>query len=117
MQRFLATGRLAADPTLQPFDNGRALCKLRVAVRGLARGEQDVGYIDVSCFGAPGEAAARVLTKGWLVLVDGRLQYRDWKTKEGQARRDWEVVGNVEFLAPPRERDAEPAEPEQSIAA
>ncbi len=117
MNSYKATGRLAADPELRELPDGGAVCKLRIAVKGLARGDEEVGYIDVSCFGAPGEAAARVLTKGWLVLVDGRLQYHDWETREGQARRDWEVVGNVEFLAAPRESGAEATKTQQPVAA
>jgi single-stranded DNA-binding protein len=36
---------------------------------------RETGSIDVSTFGAAGEAAARTLSKGWIVAVDGRLEY------------------------------------------
>jgi single-stranded DNA-binding protein len=48
------------------------VCKPRLAVEGLGPG-RETGYLNVSCFGTGGQAAARVLSKGWLVGVNGRL--------------------------------------------
>ena len=62
---------------------------------------REVGYINVSVFGTGGEAAAEYLSKGWLVAVDGRLEYGEWDS-EGSKRHDYTVVGNVEFLTAPR---------------
>jgi single-stranded DNA-binding protein len=77
-----------------------SVCKLRLAVEGLAP-NRETGYINTSCFGKPSEAAARVLSKGWLVAVAGRLVYDEWETAGGVKRHDYEVVANVEFLAAP----------------
>jgi len=95
------TGRLTTDPELRAFPSGESVCKLRLAVEGLAP-NRETGYVNASCFGKPGEAAARVLAKGWLVAVQGRLVYREWQADGGSRRHDYEVIGNVEFLAAPR---------------
>ena len=77
---------------------------------GMGRG-REVGYINVSVFGSGGEAAAEYLSKGWLVVVDGRLEYGEWDS-DGIKRHDYTVVGNVEFLAAPRPAEQpEPAKP------
>lgn len=55
---------------------------------------RETGYINVAVFGAGGAAAAEHLAKGWLVAVDGRLEYREWDTDAGK-RHDYTVVGNV----------------------
>ncbi len=60
------------------------------------------GFIDVTVFGPSGEAAARVLSQGWLVAASGRLQYREWESPEGDKRSAHAVVGRVDFLAAPR---------------
>jgi len=113
MNNYKATGRLTKDPELRALPDGSPVCNLTIAVKGLARGEEEVGYIDVTSFGAGGEAAARVLSKGWLVAVDGRLQYHDWETQDGAKRRSFEVVGNVEFLAAPRGESSQSSEEQQ----
>jgi single-strand DNA-binding protein len=106
MNRFTTTGRLTADPELLSLPSGRSVCKLRLAVDGMAP-NRGTGYVNVSSFGADGEAAAGVLTKGWLVAVDGRMEYREWQTGDGSRRHDYDVVGKVEFLAAPRGNGAE----------
>jgi single-strand DNA-binding protein len=105
VNRFICTGNLTRDPVLRELASGSSVCGLRVAVDGMGRGAEP-GFIDVSVFGKAGEAAAEVLGKGWLVAVEGRLEYQRWETDEGASRHDYAVVGNVEFLAPPRALDA-----------
>ncbi|MGA2453657.1 MAG: single-stranded DNA-binding protein [Solirubrobacteraceae bacterium] len=117
MNNYTATGRLAKDPELRELPDGTAVCEFPLAVEGLAYSNDKVGYIDVTCFGAGGAAAARVLTKGWLVAVDGRLQYNDWEPREGEKRRDWEVIGHVEFLAAPKGQGAQSSEQPEPAAA
>ncbi len=116
MNSINLTGRLTADPTLRSLQNGTAACKIRLAVRGLARGEAEVGYIDVTSYGPAGEAAANVLEKGWLVAVTGRLQYHDWETEDATKRRDWEVIGQIQFLAAPRENNTHTHTPTPTAA-
>ena len=99
-QVITLTGRLTRDPELRELPNGQSVCKLRLAVDDMAPG-RETGYINVSSFGKPGEAAAKVLSTGWLVAVDGRLEYHEWE-QDGKTRHDYELIGSVEFLAAPR---------------
>lgn len=103
MNHIQLTGRLVQDPELKALASGSSVCQLRLAVEGMAPG-RETGYVNVSSFGAAGEAAARTLTKGWLVAVDGRLEQQSWE-KDGQKRTGYAVIGNVEFLAAPRNSD------------
>ena len=116
INKYVCTGRLTKDPELKTLPSGTNVCELRLAVDGMGRG-REVGFINVSVFGKAGEAAAEYLAKGWLVGVDGRLEYGEWES-EGTKRHDYSVVGNVEFLTAPRpveaggpapEADAKPA--------
>lgn len=104
MNRITITGRLTRDPEQRALPSGDTLCVLRLAVDQMAPGRA-TGYLDVTSYGKAGEAAARVLTKGWLVAVDGRLEHRTWQDKTGENRQAYQVVGNVEFLAAPRAKD------------
>jgi single-strand DNA-binding protein len=105
INKYICTGRLTKDPELRKVSEDLSVCQLRLAVDGMGRG-REVGYINVSVFGKAGEAAAQYLAKGWLVAVDGRLEYGEWET-EGTKRHDYTVVGNVEFLTAPRPAEAE----------
>src|SRR5205085_12213329 len=62
MNRINLTGRLTRDPELVSLpDSETVVCRMRLAVDGMAP-SRDTGYIDVSTFGKPGEAAASVLS-------------------------------------------------------
>ena len=56
------------------------VCQLRLAVDGMGRG-REVGYINVAVFGNAATACGEYLKKGWLVAVDGRLEYGEWETE------------------------------------
>jgi len=113
INKYIATGRLIKDPVLRKISEEMSVCELRLAVDGMGRG-REVGFINVSVFGKAGEAAAEYLAKGWLVAVDGRLEYGEWDS-EGTKRHDYNVVGNVEFLTAPRPVEAEaPAKPSRN---
>lgn len=107
MNTINLTGRLARDPELRELPQVGTICDLRLAVDGMGRG-REAGFIDVAVFGKPGEAAARVLSQGWLVAVYGRLAFREWEASDGGKRAAYSVIGNVEFLAAPR-RGEEPS--------
>jgi single-strand DNA-binding protein len=106
INKYICTGRLTKDPELRKVSEDLSVCQLRLAVDGMGRG-REVGFINVSVFGKAGEACAGYLAKGWLVAVDGRLEYGEWDS-EGTKRHDYTVVGNVEFLTAPRPAE-EPA--------
>lgn len=108
INKYICTGRLTRDPELKQLPSRTSVCELRVAVEGMA-GPGEPGFINVSVFGKPGEAAAEYLRKGWLVAVDGRLGFREWETQSGEKRREHSVLGSVEFLAPPRSLQDQPA--------
>ena len=108
INKIICTGRLTKDPVLRDISEEMKVCELRLAVDGMGRG-REVGFVNVSVFGKAGEAAAQYLSKGWLVAVDGRLEFGQWETDGGEKRHDYTVVGNVEFLTAPRPVEAEPA--------
>lgn len=116
MNHLNLTGRLTRDPELRSLPSGDTVCTIRLAVDGMGRGgRNEAGYINVASFGDSGAAAAKILSQGWLVAVDGRLEYGTWTTDDGQNRHDYQVVGNIEFLAAPKgngttsDQDSDPA--------
>ena len=86
-------GRLGRDPELRTTADEQVVAHLRLATdRPSARGEGVTDWHAVACFGATARFAAQYLTKGRLVYVEGRLQYRTWESRDGVTRRDAEIV-------------------------
>ena len=108
MNNVTLTGRLVRDPQLRNTNDGDPVCGIRLAVDGMGR-NHTVGYVDVTVFGNPGRACAEHLSKGWLVAVAGRLDYREWQADDGTNRSAIAITGGVEFLAAPKNAAAQPA--------
>lgn len=97
------TGNLTRDPELRHTGGGTAVCELRVAVNSRRKqGEEWVdkpNYFDVVNFGARAESCAEYLSKGRPVAVEGRLDWREWETKDGGKRQAVQIIADtVQFL-------------------
>jgi single-strand DNA-binding protein len=99
------TGNLTRDPELRSTPGGTSVCKLRVAVNSRRKDGQSgewvdkPNYFDVTVWGAQGENCANYLNKGRPVAVEGRLDWREWESREGGKRQSVEIIANsVQFL-------------------
>jgi single-strand DNA-binding protein len=110
INRVVITGNLTADPELRSLPSGTSVCKLRVACN-TRRKDNSTGewvdkpnYFDVTVWGAQGENCARYLSKGRPVAIDGRLEWREWESNEGQKRQGIDIIAEaVQFLSSPRD--------------
>ncbi len=107
MNKVFLIGRLCTDPELKYTPSGIAVANFRVAVDRQfvsTGGERETDFIDVVTWRQNAEFMNTYLAKGRLVLVEGRLQVRQWQTPDGQRRRNTEVVADhVRGLDRPRE--------------
>ena len=99
INRVVLTGNLTADPELRNLPSGMSVCKLRVACNTRRKGasgewEDKPNYFDVTVWGAQGENCARYLSKGRPVAIDGRLEWREWETKEGGKRQAIDIIAD-----------------------
>ncbi len=110
LNRIILMGRLARDPELRHTQAGIAVASFRLAVdrdiRNKETGERATDWIDVVAWRNTAEFAAKYLAKGRLVVVEGRLQIRDWTDREGNKRTSAEVVTDNIYFAESR-RDTE----------
>ena len=97
------TGNLTRDPELRTTGSGTSVCSLRIAVNERTKidGEwrDKPMYFDVTIWAGQGENAAKYLSKGRPVAIQGRLQHREWQTKDGDKRQTVDIVAErVQFL-------------------
>ena len=103
-------GRLTRDPELRRTGSGIAVASFRVAVdRDFAPkdgGERKADFIDCVAWRQTGEFISKYFTKGRMIVVEGRLEMRDWTDKEGNKRTSAEiVVANAYFGDSKRESE------------
>ena len=98
MNKVIIVGRLTRDPEVRYTQTGKAVASFSVAVDSGFGDNKRADFIPVVVWDKLAEVCGNNLTKGRRILVEGRLQIRDYE-KDGQKRRAAEVVAqNVEFL-------------------
>jgi single-strand DNA-binding protein len=103
VNKVIVVGNLGKDPEVRYVQTGNAVCTLRLAVSERRKEGDDwkdhTEWVDVVTFGKTAENAGQYLAKGRQVYVEGRLQTRQFKDKDGQDRWRTEVVASqVLFL-------------------
>ena len=112
LNRVILVGRLVADPELRYTPSGVPVANFRLAVDRQFKsqgGERETDFINIVAWRQQGEFAANYLNKGRLVLVEGRLQIRQWTTPEGTRRSATDVVCSQLRPLDRRREEAAPA--------
>ena len=94
------SGRLVRDPELRHTNSGKSVCSFTLAVdRDFKNnGDKEVDFIDCVAWGNTADFVSRYAEKGRMLMVTGRIQIREWTDKEGNKRRNAEVItSNVYF--------------------
>ena len=110
LNHIVIMGRLVRDPELRRTSSGVAVASFRVAVdRDFAPkdgGERKADFIDCVAWRQTGEFISKYFAKGRMIVVEGRLEMRDWTDKEGNKRTSAEiVVANAYFGDSKRDGD------------
>jgi len=91
-------GNITRDPELRFTQSGQAVASFGLAVnrRYQQNGEwqERVSFFNITCWGQLGENAASSLAKGARTIVTGRLEQREYETREGEKRNVVEVVAD-----------------------
>ena len=94
-------GRLTRDPELRRTNSGKPVASFTVAVdRDYAPEgqEKETDFIDCVAWNGTAEFVEKYFKKGSMIVVNGRLQLRNWTDKDGNKRRSAEIVAsNVYF--------------------
>lgn len=110
LNRIIIMGRLGKDPEIRHTQSGTLVGSFRLAVdrdfKDKNTGERPTDWIDVVAWRNTAEFAEKYLAKGRMVVVEGRLQMREWTDKNGGRRISAEVVADNLYFADSRRDDA-----------
>ncbi len=102
--RVILAGNLTRDPELSYTANNLAVCKFGLAINRKWKDrdgnmKEDTCFVDITAFGRTGEVINQYMSKGRGILVEGRLNFRQWTDPEGKNRSKLSVVAeNFQFL-------------------
>lgn len=104
VNKAIIVGRLGADPELRFIPSGRAVCNFNLATESVWKDKQgqrqkQTDWHRIVVWGPQAETAAKYLTKGREVYVEGEIKTRSYDDKDGIKRYVTEiVVRDLRFL-------------------
>ena len=105
LNRVILIGRLAADPESRMTAGGQEVVSLRVATNRTwnnqaGQKQEQVEFHSVTLWGRLAHIANQYLKKGGLVMIEGRLQTRNWTGQDNVKRYRTEIVAENIQLGP-----------------
>ena len=106
LNKVFLIGRLTQDPQLRTTPSGQKVCNFGLATNRIGRdpktGEtrKSTEYHNVVLWQKLAEIASQYLTRGSLVLIEGRIQTRKWQDASGNQKVRTEIIAERIQLGP-----------------
>jgi single-strand DNA-binding protein len=107
LNKVFIIGNLTRDPELKTLPSGTAVASFGVATNRTWKDQsgqkkEEVQFHNIVVFGRQAETVSQYLTKGSSVLVEGRIQTRNWDAQDGSKKSKTEIVAERVQFGPRR---------------
>jgi len=97
LNKVFLLGRVTANPEIRKTPGGQSVSSFTVVTNRVwtaknGSKQQSTEFHNVVVWGRQAEIATQFLTKGSLVLIEGRLQTRSWQNKTGETKYTTEII-------------------------
>jgi|SRR3989338_93311 len=105
LNKVFIIGRLTHDPEARTTNSGQGVTTIRMATNRVwnnnsGEKQEATEYHTVVAWGRLGEIAGQYLKKGGLVMIEGRLQTRNWTDQNSTKRYVTEIIAESLQLGP-----------------
>jgi single-strand DNA-binding protein len=106
LNKVFLVGNVASDPESRTTPQGQQVCTFRMATnriwtdRNTNQKKEDVQFHSIVLWRRLAEIASQYLTKGSLVLIEGRIETRSWQDQTGTKKYRTEIIGESMQLGP-----------------
>lgn len=117
LNKVFLIGRLTRDPESRALPSGQTVTSFGMATDRFfndksGQKQQQTEFHNIVLFGKLANIASQYLNKGSLVLIEGRLQTRNWQDSSGNQRYRTEIIAERIQLGPKSAGKMAPAEKE-----
>ncbi|MFH1714047.1 MAG: single-stranded DNA-binding protein [Candidatus Nealsonbacteria bacterium] len=105
LNKAFLIGRLTRDPETRALPSGQSVTSFSIATDNFytdksGQKQQQTEFHNIVSFGKLAEIASQYLSKGGLVLIEGRIRTRSWKDSAGNQRSRTEITAERIQLGP-----------------
>lgn len=105
LNKVFVLGNLTRDPEVRTIASGQQVASFSVATNRVWYNQakeknQEVEFHNIVAWGRLAEIASQYLTKGKMVLVEGRLKTRSWQAQDGSKKYRTEIIAENMQMGP-----------------
>lgn len=104
LNKAFVLGNVTREPEVRSLPSGQQVTSFGIATNRFytTNGEkkQNTEFHNIVCFGKLADTSSRYLHKGSLVLIEGRIQTRNWVNSQGAKQYRTEIVAESLQLGP-----------------
>lgn len=106
LNKAIIVGRVTQDPQLRTTPSGQPVCNFSIATNrtwtdsSTNEKQEKVEFHNVVTWRRLAEISNQYLTKGSLVMIEGRIETRSWDDQSGNKRYRTEIVADNMQLGP-----------------
>jgi len=112
LNKVFLIGRVASDVEMRSTPSGSSVCTFSLATNRTWKGkdgqkQEESQFHRIVLWTKLAEIASQFLTKGSLVMIEGRIQNRSWDDKSGVKRYTTEIIGEAMQMGPRGQGDGQ----------
>lgn len=105
LNKVFILGNLTRDPEVRTTPGGTQVANFSIATNRIWYNQakeknQEVEFHNVVVWGRLAEIASQYLTKGAMVLIEGRIKTRSWQAQDGTKKYRTEIIAENMQLGP-----------------
>lgn len=105
LNKAIIVGNLTRDPESRALPSGQPVVSFSIATNRVwndpsGNKQESTEFHNIVAFGKLAEICSRYLSKGRLVLIEGRIQTRSWQDQSGSKRYKTEIIADNMQMGP-----------------
>lgn len=121
LNKVILVGRVASDPESRTTPTGQNVCSFRMVTNRnftdrAGQKQERAEFHSIVLWRRLAEIASQYLTKGSLVMIEGRIETHSWQDASGNKKYRTEIIGERLQLGP-KSSTAKPAATDQENTA
>ncbi len=105
LNKAFILGNVTRDPEVRAMPSGQQVVNFGIATNRFytdqaGQKKQDTEFHNIVAFGKLADIAAKYVTKGGLVLIEGRIKTRSWDNSAGVKQYKTEIIADSLQLGP-----------------
>ena len=105
LNKVFVLGNVTKDPEVRSLPSGQQVTNFSIATNRFYTSQagekkQEAEFHNIVCFGKLADISSRYLTKGSLVLIEGRIKTRNWTNQQGVKQYRTEIIAETMQLGP-----------------